>query len=81
MWANYYNELNLTLEKPNKGYVRLSCTLRDVLWLRWGSRGPTCVAPPFLDHRISQSRSGSSANIPQMLGEKNEEEQNKVETK
>jgi len=81
MWANYYNELNLTLEKPNKGYVRLSCTLRDVLWLRWGSRGPTCVAPPYLDHRISQSRSGSSVNLPQLVGEKNEEEQSKAETK
>jgi len=74
MWANYYNELFLTLEKPNKGYVRLSSRLQDVLWLRWGSRGPTCQAPPYRDHRINQVRSSSNMNLHQLMGEKNEEE-------
>ena len=52
MWANYYKELNGTLEKPNKGYVKLSGRLNDALWLRWGSRGPNCHAPTFVDHRL-----------------------------
>lgn len=34
MWANYFKELNVTLEKPNKGYIKLAGKLRDVLWLR-----------------------------------------------
>ena len=51
MWANYYKELNVTLEKPNKGYIKLAGKLQDVLWLRWGSRSPLCKAPPYRDHR------------------------------
>ena len=51
MWANYYKELNNTLEKPNKGYVKLSTMLRDVLWLRWGNRGKNCTAPTFVNHK------------------------------
>ena len=51
MWANYYKELNVTLEKPNKGYIKLAGKLHDVLWLRWGSRSPACKAPPYRDHR------------------------------
>lgn len=75
MWANYFNELNMTLEKPNKGFVRLSSRLQDVLWLRWGSRGAACKAPPYRDHRINQVRSSSNINIPQLMGEKNEADQ------
>ena len=51
MWSNYYKELNNTLEKPNKGYVRLASRLRDVLWLRWGNRGKNITAPLFANHR------------------------------
>ena len=52
MWANYYRELSGTLEKPNKGYVKLSGRINDAIWLRWGTRGPHCSAPPFSDHRM-----------------------------
>ena len=51
MWSNYYKELNNTLEKPNKGYVKLASRLRDVLWLRWGNRGKNITAPLFANHR------------------------------
>ena len=76
MWANYYNELNLTLEKPNKGYVRLASRLQDVLWLRWGSRGVTCQAPKFRDHRINQSKSSSNMSVPQLESESTDELKN-----
>ena len=46
MWADYYNELAATLEKPNKGYLKLASRLEEALWLRWGSRGPACSANP-----------------------------------
>jgi len=52
MWANYYRELGVTLEKPNKGYVMLSNRLTDALWLRWGTRSSTCMAAKFIDHRV-----------------------------
>jgi len=76
MWANYYNELNLTLEKPNKGYVRLASRLQDVLWLRWGSRGVTCQAPKFRDHKINQSKSSSNMSVPQLESESTDEVKN-----
>ena len=69
MWANYYNELFLTLEKPNKGYVRLASRLQDVLWLRWGSRALSCEAPLFRDHRINQVKSSSNMNIHKLIEE------------
>ena len=31
MWANYCNELELTLQNPNKGYVKLALRPRDCL--------------------------------------------------
>ena len=74
MWANYCSELELTLESPNKGYVKLASRLRDCLWLRWGSRGPRCEAPKWRDHKINQRRSSSNMNIPQMVKDQGGEE-------
>ena len=34
MWANYCSELELTLQNPNKGYVKLALRLRDCLQLQ-----------------------------------------------
>lgn len=79
MWSVYYNQLELTLEQPNKGYIRLQNRLRDVLWLRWGSRGLTCQAPVARDHRINQRRSSSNMNIPQMMKDGDKEEEDKTE--
>jgi len=74
MWSNYCLELELTLDHPNKGYVKLAQRLKDVLWLRWGSRGPRCEAPLWRDHTINQRRSSSNMNIPQLLEKEEEEE-------
>jgi len=75
MWSNYCGELELTLSHPNKGYVKLASRLRDCLWLRWGSRGPRCEAPRTRDHTINQRRSSSNMNIPAMVQQEEQEEQ------
>merc|ERR1719259_1407567 len=74
MWSNYYSELEQVVEKPNKGYLKLSSILQDVLWLRWGSRGLSLQAPAFRDHRINQRRSSSNMNIHQLLQEEGDKE-------
>ena len=53
MWSTYYKELAVTLEKPNKGYVKLAGVLADAAWLRWGTRAPSCTAPAPVDHRTA----------------------------
>ena len=53
MWSTYYKELAVTLEKPNKGYVKLAGVLSDAAWLRWGTRAPSCTAPAPVDHRTA----------------------------
>ena len=74
MWANYCSELELTLQNPNKGYIKLALLLRDCLSLLWGSRGPRCKAAKWRDHKIIQRRSSSNMNIPQMVKYQDEEE-------
>jgi len=69
MWANYYRELEGILQQPNKSYINLASRLHDMLWLRWGSRGVGCQAPPYRDHRINQRRSSSNMNIPALMAD------------
>ncbi|XP_023335428.1 histone-lysine N-methyltransferase Smyd1 [Eurytemora carolleeae] len=75
MWSNYYPELEKTIEKPNKAFLKLASRLQDCLWLRYGSRGLKFQAPPFRDHRINQRRSSSNMNIPQLLEAEDEKEE------